>query len=75
MHGHRNLKPAVPVAPNVKVRMETQHPLPSRPAPPRMLMTYYGKDLPIPFYVANAEINMTVSIIIVPIQDTQTSIG
>jgi len=35
-----------------------------------MFMTYYGKALPLPFYVANAEINMTVSIIVVPIQET-----
>jgi hypothetical protein len=64
---------AFPVAPNIKVRMETQHPIP--PALPRIFMTYYGRPLPLPFYFSNAEINMTVSIIIVPIQETLNSIG
>jgi hypothetical protein len=38
-------------------------------------MTYYGRPLPLPVYVTNAEINMTASITTVPVQETLNSIG
>jgi hypothetical protein len=37
-------------------------------------MIYYRKAFSSPFYVANAEINMTVGIIVVSIQETLNSI-
>jgi hypothetical protein len=40
-----------------------------------MFMACCGKALPLPFYVANAELNVTVNEIIVPIQKVLNSIG